>query len=366
MPKNMFRLIICLFMSISVTVKAQNTSNSKLYGQGVHAYNIGEYDTALNIFNSAVEQETEDPRVFLFRGLVYHQQGKAKEALADLKKGAELEAVDKRGFYPVSPALIRVQGKVRLQIENLRREARANLVQIEKARAAARYEEQKTNEAMALRKPMPNQATAIPLDATQSTRPENPFAGSNIAGIKSNPSNVTVSKTNPKPSVNDKDPLANLNNEDPMPANPVTNTPPANNTPPAANNPFAPGNDTPPANNTPPAANNPFAPGNDTPPANNTPPAANNLPAGDNPLNGGKEPKRGGTLGAIFGSLNPFGGGNAQPAPNGPGEGEVPTSLDEIKKLIQGNLPGGQPAPGGKPPAPGGKNPFGPAPNPFK
>ena len=343
MPKNMFRLIICLFMSISVTVKAQNISNSKLYGQGVHAYNIGEYDAALNIFSSAVEQGTEDPRVFLFRGLVYHQQGKTKESLTDLKKGAELEAVDKRGFYPVSPALIRVQGKVRLQIENLRREARANLVQIEKARAAARYEEQKTNEAMALRKPMPNQATAIPLDATQSTRPENPFAGSNIAGIKSNPSNVTVSKTNPKPSVNDKDPLANLNNDNPMPANPVTNTPPANNTPPAANN--------------------PFAPGNATPPANNTPPAANNLPAGDNPLNGGKEPKSGGTLGAIFGSLNPFGGGKAQPAP---GEGEVPTSLDEIKKLIQGNLPGGQPAPGGKPPAPGGKNPFGPAPNPFK
>ena len=137
MSKNMFRLIICLLMLINVTVKAQNTSNSQLYGQGVHAYNIGEYDTALNIFNSAVEQETEDPRVFLFRGLVYHQQGKAKEALADLKKGAELEAVDKRGFYPVSPALIRVQGKVRLQIENLRREARANLVQIEKARAAA-------------------------------------------------------------------------------------------------------------------------------------------------------------------------------------------------------------------------------------
>jgi len=383
MPKNMFRLIICLFMSISVTVKAQNISNSKLYGQGVHAYNIGEYDAALNIFSSAVEQGTEDPRVFLFRGLVYHQQGKTNESLTDLKKGAELEAVDKRGFYPVSPALIRVQGKVRLQIENLRREARANLVQIEKARAAARYEEQKTNEAMALRKPMPNQATAIPLDATQSTRPENPFAGSNIAGIKSNPSNVTVSKTNPKPSVNDKDPLANLNNDNPMPANPVTNTPPANNTPPAANNPFAPGNATPPANNTPPAANNPFAPGNATPPANNTPPAAinpfapgnatppanntppaaNNLPAGDNPLNGGKEPKSGGTLGAIFGSLNPFGGGNAQPAP---GEGEIPTSLDEIKKLIQGNLPGGQPAPGGKPPAPGGKNPFGPAPNPFK
>ena len=329
MPKNMFRLIICLFMSISVTVKAQNISNSKLYGQGVHAYNIGEYEAALNIFNSAVEQGTEDPRVFLFRGLVYHHQGKTKEALTDLKKGAELEAIDKRGFYPVAPALIRVQGKVRLQVERLRREARANLVQIEKARTAARYEEQKTNEAVALRKPMPSPAPVIPRDAQQTTRPENPFAGSNIAGIKSNPSNVTVSKKNPKPSVDDKDPLANLNNDSPMPANPVTNTPPA--------------------------ANNPFAPGNDTPPANNTPPATDNPPTGDNPLNDGEKPKGGGTLGAIFGSLNPFGDGNPEPAPNGPDKGETPTSLDEIKKFIQGNLPGGQPAPDGKQPAP---NPF--------
>ena len=329
MSKNIFRLIICLLMLINVTVKAQNTSNSQLYGQGVHAYNIGEYEAALNIFNSAVEQGTEDPRVFLFRGLVYHHQGKTKEALTDLKKGAELEAVDKRGFYPVAPALIRVQGKVRLQVERLRREARANLVQIEKARTAARYEEQKTNEAVALRKPMPSPAPVIPRDAQQTTRPENPFAGSNIAGIKSNPSNVTVSKKNPKPSVDDKDPLANLNNDNPMPANPVTNTPPA--------------------------ANNPFAPGNDTPPANNTPPATDNPPTGDNPLNDGEEPKGGGTLGAIFGSLNPFGDGNPEPAPNGPDKGETPTSLDEIKKFIQGNLPGGQPAPDGKQPAP---NPF--------
>ena len=329
MSKNIFRLIICLLMLINVTVKAQNTSNSQLYGRGVHAYNIGEYEAALNIFNSAVEQGTEDPRVFLFRGLVYHHQGKTKEALTDLKKGAELEAIDKRGFYPVAPALIRVQGKVRLQVERLRREARANLVQIEKTRTAARYEEQKTNEAVALRKPMPSPAPVIPRDAQQTTRPENPFAGSNIAGIKSNPSNVTVSKKNPKPSVDDKDPLANLNNDNPMPANPVTNTPPA--------------------------ANNPFAPGNDTPPANNTPPATDNPPTGDNPLNDGEEPKGGGTLGAIFGSLNPFGDGNPEPAPNGPDKGETPTSLDEIKKFIQGNLPGGQPAPNGKQPAP---NPF--------
>ena len=274
MSNNIFRITLCVLLSFTATVNAQNTSEAKLYGQGVHAYNNGDYAGALSIFDAAVENGSEDPRVYLFRGLVYHQQGKAEESLKDLKHGAELEAVDKRGFYPVSPALIRVQGKVRLQIENLRREARANLVATEKARAAARYEQQKENEAASLRKPTPTKAPEIPLDAQQSTRADNPFAPNNIAGIRSNPVNVTVSKTNPKAAVDDKDPLANLNNDNPMPANPVaTNNPPANNTPPAANNPFAPGNNTPPANNTPAAGNNPFAPGNNAPPANNNPPA---------------------------------------------------------------------------------------------
>ena len=383
MSNNMFRIILCLLMSYTLTADAQNTSDAKLYGQGIHAYNNGEYDAALSLFNAAVDQGSEDPRVFLFRGLVYHQQGKTEEAQKDLKHGAELEAVDKRGFYPVSPALIRVQGKVRLQIENLRREARANLVQIEKTRAAARYEEQKVNEAAALRKPMPMDAPAIPIDAQQSTRPENPFAPSNIAGIKSNPSNVTVSKTNPKPSVDDKDPLANLANDNPMPANPVANNnPPANNTPPAGNNPFAPGNNnTPPAINNPPAGNNPFAPGNDAPAANSNPPAGNNPFAPGNNAPANKPATKSGTLGAIFGSLNPFGGGNDEPAANAvPGGGKPPTSLDEFKKFIQGSLPGGGGGglpgvpgnnggganPGNNNPAPNGNNPFGPVPNPFK
>ena len=370
----MFRIIVCLLMSISVSVNAQNTSEAKLYGQGVHAYNNGEFDAALRIFNVAVEAGTDDPRVFLFRGLVLHHQGKAEESLKDLRHGAELEAVDKRGFYPVSPALTRVQGKVRLQIENLRKEARANLLKIEKLREAARYEEQKANEAVALRKPMPSQAPTVPLDAQQSIKPENPFAPGNIAGVKSSPSNVTVSKTSPKPSVDDRDPLANLNNDNPMPANPVGNSnPPANNTPPAGNNPFAPANNTPPANNNPPAGNNPFAPANNTPPANNNPPAgnnpfapgnkppaANNNPPAGNPIPAG-DAKKGGTLGAIFGSLNPFSGGNAEPAANAvPGNAKPPTSLEEIKKFIQGSPPGGNQ------PAPGGNNPFGPVPNPFK
>ena len=95
-----------------------------------------------------------------------------------------------------------------------------------------------------------------------------------------------------------------------------------------------------PANPTPPAGNNPFAPGNKP-----TPAAAN--PAA--PQAGGG----GGTLGSIFRSLNPFGGGN--PEPNAEPNPESP--IDQLKNLI----PGLGPAPGAAPappiPAPGG-NPF--------
>ena len=89
----------------------------------------------------------------------------------------------------------------------------------------------------------------------------------------------------------------------------------------------------------------------------------------DNKAQGG-----GGTLGAIFGSLNPLGGGNEDPNANsGPGGAEPPTSLDEVKNFIQGILPGGGAGgdggganPGNNNPAPGTNNPFGPAPNPVK
>jgi hypothetical protein len=329
-------LAICMFALLIPCAVAQDAQHRVLYGQGVHAYYNGDYESAVRYLTATISKDTDDPRSYYFRGLANAKLGNDEASLADLKKGAAIEALDDRGFYKISAALQRIQGQPRLQIEKLRKQARLELVAAEKVRLQARYEQQQSDEAVALRKPAQTRPS-IPADAETVIPQSNPFAPSNIAGVKSNPANVTSSKSNTIPGVDDKDPLANVqgNTPTPMPT-PV----PANPTPPAGNNPFAPGNKPMPANPTPPAGNNPFAPGNKPAPA-----AAN--PAA--PQAGGG----GGTLGSIFRSLNPFGGGN--PEPNAEPNPESP--IDQLKNLI----PGLGPAPGAAPappiPAPGG-NPF--------
>ena len=325
-------LAICVFALLIPCVVAQDAQHRILYGQGVHAYYNGDYESAVRYLTITISKNTNDPRSYYFRGLANAKLGNDEASLADLKKGAAIEALDDRGVYKISTALQRIQGQPRLQIEKLRKQARLELVAAEKVRLQARYEQQQSDEAAVLRKPA---TPSIPTDAETTIRQSNPFAPSNIAGVKSNPANVTSSKSNTIPGVDDKDPLANVqgNTPTPMPT-PV----PANPTPPAGNNPFAAGNKPMPANPTPPAGNNPFAPGNTpAPAANPANPAA--------PQAGGD----GGTLGSIFRSLNPFGGGSPEPNAESP--------LDQLMNLIPGlgSAPGAAPAP--PMPAPGG-NPF--------
>jgi hypothetical protein len=300
---------------------AQDAQHRVLYGQGVHAYYNGDYESAVRYLTATISKNTDDPRSYYFRGLANAKLGNDEASLADLKKGAAIEALDNRGVYQISTALQRIQGQPRLQIEKLRKQARLDLAAAEKVRLQARYEQQQSDEAAVLRKPAQT-APSIPADAETTIRQSNPFAPSNIAGVKSNPANVTASKSNPIASVDDKDPLANVQGNTPTPA-------PMNPTPPADNNPFAPGNKPATTNPTPPADNNPEP--LVTPPANPAPAA---------PQAGG-----GGTLGSIFRSLNPFGGNSGNAEPNAEG------TLDKLKNLIPGLAP---PAPAAPAPAPGG------------
>jgi hypothetical protein len=316
---------------------AQDAQHRVLYGQGVHAYYNGDYESALRHLTATISKNTNDPRSYYFRGLTNAKLGNDEASLADLKKGAAIEALDDRGVYQVSTALQRIQGQSRLQIEKLRQQARLDIVATEKVRLQARYEQQQKDETAVLRKPSQT-APSIPADAETTIRPSNPFAPSNIAGVKSNPANVTSSKSNPIPSINDKDPLANVQGNTTTPPATTDPTSPAGNkpattnpTPPAGNNPFAPGNKPATTNPTPPAGNNPFAPGN--------------KPATTNPAPAAPQAGGGGTLGSIFRSLNPFGGNSSN------AEG----TLDKLKNLIPGLEPAASKAPA--PPAPG-DNPF--------
>ena len=337
-------LAICVFASLIPCVVAQDAQHRILYGQGVHAYYNGDYESAVRYLTVTISKNTDDPRSYYFRGLANAQLGNNEASLADLKKGAAIEALDDRGVYQISTALQRIQGQPRLQLEKLRKQARLDLAAAEKARLQARYERQQKDEAAVLRKPAQT-APSIPADAETTIRQSNPFSPSNIAGVKSNPANVTSSKSNLIAGVDDKDPLANVQGNTPTPA-PMPNPAPLNPNAPMTqiidgNNPFAPSNKPAPvlADDSDAAANPAPAV---APPANPTPAAP---PAGG-----------GGTLGSIFRSLNPFGGKSGSPEPN------AENTVDKLKNLIPGLSPPETKAPD----APAGPAAPAPSDNPFK
>ncbi|MBT4693819.1 MAG: hypothetical protein HOB73_10785 [Planctomycetaceae bacterium] len=286
-------LAIFIFALLIPRAVAQDTQHQALYGQGVHAYYRGDYESSVRYLTATISKNTDDPRSYYFRGLANAKLGNDEASLADLKKGAAIEALDDRGIYQISTALQRIQGQTRRQIETLRKQARLDLAAEEKKRLQARYEKQQRDEVAVLRKPVQT-APSSPADGEPTISQSNPFTSSNIIGIKSNPENVTSSKSNPIPDINDKDPLANVQDNDPAPANPT--------------------------------------------PGDNNPTAAT-------PQAGGG----GGTLGSIFRSLNPFGGNSGNAEPN------AESTLDKLKKLIPGLDPAAPKADDSKAP---GDNPI--------
>ena len=84
-----------------------------IYGSGVHAFNAGDYVEAHNQFTSAIKGGSNDPRAYYFRGLSCLRLGREQDAVADFKKGAELEAGESADVYPVAKSLERIQGQPR-------------------------------------------------------------------------------------------------------------------------------------------------------------------------------------------------------------------------------------------------------------
>lgn len=118
---------------------AQPRSPQELYGHAVHDYFSGDYESALVALDDAVKSESDDPRVYYYKGLVLVALGRPDEAQEPWKKGGELEAVDATKFYSVSKALERIQGPVRIALETWRTEGRTRWVQKRMAEYRARY-----------------------------------------------------------------------------------------------------------------------------------------------------------------------------------------------------------------------------------
>lgn len=151
---------------------AQDDILAHFYGKGVHRYFARDYAGAFEYLNKAIENGSDDPRCYYFRGLTYLNLGREEEAHDDFRQGAELEMRDTTKVFSVSKALERIQGRNRMIIEEYRDDARLQArIEAEKVRRA-RYEELRREEARVLDQSAP--AVGLPQDCT--TAPGAPAA----------------------------------------------------------------------------------------------------------------------------------------------------------------------------------------------
>lgn len=137
-----FRMIAvsCILAgTVSAAARSDDDRAIEAFGQGVHAYYEGHFAEANTLLSEAIKDGSNDPRPYFFRGIVRQLTGQDQLADADFQKGAEIELTPIGRSFDVDDSLERVQGKVRIVIEQYRREAlaRAKAAQ-EKADAEGR------------------------------------------------------------------------------------------------------------------------------------------------------------------------------------------------------------------------------------
>ena len=227
------------------SVQGEQVTLAQVYGGGVQAYFNGEYEKAHALLSQAISLKTPDPRCYYFRGLANTKLGKAEEAAADFKEGARLEALDVGGNYPVSKALIRVQGQTRQLIEISRRQAKIDLKALQEERQRVRYEQLELRTKEVKRKDFnddsgaapPANLPALPADATRNIT--NPFdtptdklsSSDLLGGQNSRPSEVNPTASQPIAS-SGNDPFA-------KPTDAIPDATAGNAAAPGAGNPFA-------------------------------------------------------------------------------------------------------------------------------
>ncbi len=156
----------------------QSTILAETYGQGVHAYNGGRLTDALEFFSLAIENGSQDPRVYYYRGIVNYVSGRPEEAVKDWQAGAGIEALG--GPNPsIGRSLARFQGNGRLKLEQIRQAARIKALAEANARSRQRYGEiRATPENSAAAKPAPRIPSRPVTPPPTPPAAANPFASS--------------------------------------------------------------------------------------------------------------------------------------------------------------------------------------------
>lgn len=132
---------VALAAAVSTTTcHAQSAVLTDIYGRGVHAFNSGQFDRASEWLKMAIDNGYRDPSAYYFLGLSAAASGRPTEAESDFQQGAELEADGAFG-NSVGHALSRVQGPIRMKLEQIREKARLTALAKGNARSTLRYGE---------------------------------------------------------------------------------------------------------------------------------------------------------------------------------------------------------------------------------
>lgn len=161
----MYRPRFLALAMVALTVSSANAQSNVLaeyYGLGVHAYFSHDLVQAYDRLTKAIDNGLNDPRAYYYRGLTSIASGREYEAESDFRSGAELEA--RGNFGPsIGQALTRIQGVSRLQIEEMRLQARLDYAIAAKARSESRYGDIQAAEGDVLRqRPVPPAPPAPP------------------------------------------------------------------------------------------------------------------------------------------------------------------------------------------------------------
>ena len=149
---------------------------AETYGQGVHAYNGGRLTDALEFFSLAIDNGSQDPRVYYYHGIVNYVSGRPEDAVKDWQAGAGIEALG--GPNPsIGRSLARFQGNGRLKLEQIRQAARIKALAEANARSRQRYGEiRATPENSAAVKPAPRVPSRPVTPPPTPPAAANPFA----------------------------------------------------------------------------------------------------------------------------------------------------------------------------------------------
>jgi Tetratricopeptide repeat len=234
---------IALLVSIVAgSVHADDALLEQLYGNGVHAYNQGDYRGAHDSLTAAIKGGTNDPRAYYFRGLAFLQLGRLPEATSDFKAGAELEVGDSLDVYPVNQSLERVQGRSRQILEQYRTVVHAAAIQRIEAERRVRYEQRAAAEQDVLRRIGPTELP--PTGAAQPSGASSSPDASAAAPIEENPFSKPAADAVPESKTDDTKPSSRATPADeknPFEAEPPKSEPAKpvpNSAPPSSDDPF--------------------------------------------------------------------------------------------------------------------------------